>query len=725
MSIERRFDISFVANLALREKQIQQNYRPVIAVHKWFARRPGTLFRALLLAEFSEGSLQDTFYRANDHRRKRIADPFMGGGTPLLEANRIGCDVVGFDINPMAWWIVRQELAPLDPVAYRAGSLSLMAKLAEAVGSLSRTQCGFCHALADVKYWLWVKQAQCPGCAAMVDLFPGYLLSEDVRHPRNVLICPACGELNEVTDRKHPGDCRSCAVALAVEGPARRGRCACPCCGGTVKFPGGETPLGHRMFAIEYHCHACRATHAGRFFKRPDADDLRRYARAVTRLACTRARHIPDDEIPAGDETDRLHRWGYRRYREMFNARQLLGLELSARAIVATRDPLIREALATNLSDLLRYQNMLCRYDTMALKSLDIFSVHGFPVGLIACESNLLGITGGGGAPVGSGGWLNVIEKYARAKSYCVQPFEISHRGSRKTVVSIHGESIGNGGRQVELCCSTATSAQLEPESLDAVFTDPPYFGNVQYAELMDFCYVWLRQLVGKDHAAFAQTSTRNADELTGNDTLERGLAHFTDGLSAVFQRMAKALKPGAPLAFTYHHNRVSAYLPVAVGLLDAHLACTAALPCPGEMGASIHISGTGSSTLDTVFVCRATGAVPQRTLARSRDEVVSLVVADLLSLEAGGVRCSPGDVRCVVFGHIIRLAVWNLRHGWDATRQAAEKLAAVETAVVAWDPAAILAAALAARASAQPAFGPLFDLCPSAVPSLADDVSI
>ncbi len=50
--IEKHFDIPFIADLALREKQIQQNYRPVIAVHKWFARRPGTLFRGLLLSEF-------------------------------------------------------------------------------------------------------------------------------------------------------------------------------------------------------------------------------------------------------------------------------------------------------------------------------------------------------------------------------------------------------------------------------------------------------------------------------------------------------------------------------------------------------------------------------------------------------------------------------------------------------------------------------------------------
>lgn len=94
--IERQFDVPFVADLASREKQIQQNYRPIIAVHKWFARRPGTLFRALLLSEFVEGPLSETFLQSHDLNGVRIADPFMGGGTPLLEANRIGCDVIGY-----------------------------------------------------------------------------------------------------------------------------------------------------------------------------------------------------------------------------------------------------------------------------------------------------------------------------------------------------------------------------------------------------------------------------------------------------------------------------------------------------------------------------------------------------------------------------------------------------------------------------------------------------
>ncbi len=107
MSIEQHFDVPFVAGLALREKQIQQNYRPIIAVHKWFARRPGTLFRALLLAEFGGAPVRERFFRANDFSGVRVAHPFMGGGTPLIEANRLGCDVFGYDINPMAWWITR------------------------------------------------------------------------------------------------------------------------------------------------------------------------------------------------------------------------------------------------------------------------------------------------------------------------------------------------------------------------------------------------------------------------------------------------------------------------------------------------------------------------------------------------------------------------------------------------------------------------------------------
>ena len=580
MSIEKRFDIAFVAALALREKQIQQVYRPYVAVHKWFARRPGSLFRSLALSEFGNEDIADAYYRGHDFAGKVVADPFMGGGTPILEANRLGCDVKGYDVNPMAAWVCREGAEYLDLEAYIRTAASVMAALAADVGKLYNTNCPiYGDKGVPAKSFLWVKVITCESCGCDVDLFPGYLVAEDRRHPKNVLVCAGCGELNETADRKNPGACRSCAGQLHENGPAKRGKCECGNCGQINRFPRPEEgPPRHRLFAIEYFNPRRKAGHAGRFFKKPDADDLENVRAAEVRWTEMESRFVPDETIPAGDETDRLHRWGYDRYREMFSARQLLGLETSCRLIEAVQDERVRHALATNLSDLLRYQNLLCRYDTMALKSLDIFSVHGFPVGLVQCESNLLGIVSAGGANVGSGGWANIVEKYRGAKAYCAAPFEvqIGSRGN-SAKIPVRGEWIGTArvghrSRRIEIRCLDSAEVDLAPGTLDAVFTDPPYFGMVQYGELMDFCFVWLRRLAASDAEGFAAGSARSSVELTGNTTTGRDLAHFTEGLAKVFTRMARALKPGAPLAFTFHHNKIESYASVAVAILDAGL---------------------------------------------------------------------------------------------------------------------------------------------------------
>ncbi|MBI5696593.1 MAG: DUF1156 domain-containing protein [Nitrospirae bacterium] len=679
--IERDFDIPFIANLALREKQIQQNYRPIIAIHKWFARRPGTLFRGLILSEFSDKPLREAFYLPNRFQGKQVADPFMGGGTPLVEANRVGCNVVGFDINPMSYWIVKQEIEHLDLNSYADEGKNFRDYLENKIGSFYRTRCNVCgDDNAHVKYFLWVKVIDCSKCKQEIDLFPGYLISSDSRHPLNVFVCKHCGMLTETKSRSAPGNCCHCDSPLSVTGPAKHNRCQCGKCGTVNSFTDPKAgPPRHRLFALEYHCPTCKTGHDGRFFKAADVHDLELVEEAASTWAGMTAQYVPEDKIPSGDETGRLHRWGYSLYREMFSARQLVGLELSAQYISLITDERLRNALATNLSDLLRYQNMLCRYDTTALKSLDIFSVHGFPVGLVQCESNFLGIIDPERKTcIGSGGWANIIDKFRKAKLYCDAPFEVRFQGSTKNIVPIKGEWIGDHldegddveKRIMDVRCMDAATAALPTASLDAVFTDPPYFGNVQYAELMDFCYVWLRRLIGADYRGFESASTRNAQELTVNEDMGRGIEHFTSGISSVFQRMSNALKPGSPFAFTYHHNDLGAYYPIAIAILDAGMACTASLPCPAEMGASIHINGTGSSIIDTVFVCRTTGAIPRRTIVDTPEGVARLVKDDLTSLKAGNVDPSKGDTRCIAYGHIIRHAIWRLRGQWDNTQE-------------------------------------------------------
>lgn len=686
---ESRFDVTFVAPLALAEKQIQQSYRPYIQVHKWFARRPGSLFRALLLAEFGDGEpLRQSYFRGHSLTGLTILDPFMGGGTPVVEANRLGMNVIGCDINPMAAWIARQELSALDVDQLRPIGEIVSQDVADAVGRYYTTRCLQCGAAAEAKYFLWVKAFPCPSCRKSVELFPGYLIAENERHPNHVLFCPLCRDLFEVKSLPGRGErirCTKCKSQFQNEGLAHKNRYRCGHCSHEGRYPQDLAALGppeHSLVAIEYHCASCKPSHKGRFFKAPDEEDFGVYAKAVSAYDNNGSSdYVPDDPILEGDETTRLLRWGYRRFAQLFNKRQLLSLVALLRRIGNVEETAYRHALATVFSDFIRYQNMLCRYDTYALKCQDIFSVHGFPVGLLQCENNVLGIP-----RIGTGGFRHFLEKFVEAKEYNLQPFETKNGGGRKRRIVTAGEYIRaefvervprpNGSRQAWIISSSAGDLDLPPSSMDAVITDPPYFDNVQYAELMDFCYIWLRKFLMKEVAFFRLPSTRTSEELTGNKTAGRDILHFSEGLSKVYQRAAATLRPGGLFAFTYHHNNVVAYLPVIVALLDAGLRTTASLPCPAEMSASLHIARTGSSVVDTILMARK----ETDGLETEKKDLTSKSLKDMLAqqvewLRQGGVKPTEGDLRCMALGLLSVCAVRDLAASWKPQADIAARL--------------------------------------------------
>lgn len=685
-SLEGKFDIAFTASLAQREKQIQQNYRPIIGIHKWFARRPGTLFRNLLLSEFNGDEPIETGYWRSHDIKGVIGDPFMGGGTPILEANRLGFSVVGTDINPMAFWIVRQSLGSLDLKEFQKSAERIADDLDILIGEFYKTTCMSCGKPATVKYFIWVKTQACPSCGVENDLFPGYLLAKAVRHPKNVVVCQNCGCLNEydrLPSQQQPEVCNECKEAVYVEGPAQRNKITCRACRNKYSYPPKKpsVPPKHRMLAIEYFCENCKSLHKGRSFKRPDIFDLDKFELAQEKFREVSSNlTIPINKIPHGDETDRLHRWGYTYYAEMFNDRQLLGLGLLLNRILQESIAPVRHAILTVFSDFLRYQNMLAHYDTYALKCQDIFSVHGFPVGLIQCEDNLIGIPG-----VGSGAFRHYIEKYIKAKEYCLAPFETQVTGEQKKIIPIDGERIEVGfvnhfpdgnARQAWIKAAPATELELLPNSLDGVFTDPPYFDNVQYAELIDFCFVWLRLALMDEFPCFRPDTTRAELELTGNITMGRGLENFTQGLSDVFCNYAIAMKPNAPFVFTYHHNDPLAYIPLIVAILDAGLNCTATLPAPAEMAASLHIARSNSSVLDTVFVCRKfDDDISDPAIGEQLDQ-------DIQSLRSAGLKVTEGDFRCLLAGHIARVAINRLKKIWNPKILLEQKVAIAQQTI-------------------------------------------
>jgi putative DNA methylase len=684
--MEANYDETLIAELAAAEKQVQQSYRPVISVHKWFARRPGTLFRGLALAELDDRALAEHYFESHDFDGVCL-DPFMGGGTTMFEANRIGLSVVGYDTNPMARWLVERELEPLDVELFEAEGERIAAAVEAKVNDLYLTSCEECGQDAPVKFWLWVKTHVC-ACGRETPLFPGPLVAGRgmKRHTHDVLVCGTCRQVHQYLPGEPAERCRGCGANYADTAVPPAAACEC-----SEEFRIGreaEEPPRHTLFALEYHCGHCkrREGRRGRFFKGADDEDRARFARACERVAALDSSYWPHDPILAGDETDRLLRWGYRHWRDLHNERQLFGLALLAEEIRGAAEP-VRAALATVYSDFIRYQNMVCRYDTAALKILDVFSIHGFPVHRVQCEAALIGIPG-----VGSGGYRHFLSKYAAAKRYCEAPFETHRLGGRKQRIDVPGERVATElvddpaklrrKRTALLRCGSLAVEPLPDASVDMVLTDPPYFSNVQYSELMDYLYAWLRRLM-PETPFFSSATSRSEEEVTGNTTTGRGIDAFAEGLSEVFSAAARALKPGRPFVFTYHHNDPLSYAALVVAVLDAGLVPMTTVACPSEMRGSIHINASDSSRVDSVFMLRkppvaATGDRDVPISERLRHHVQHLLDA--------GLRVSKGDQRCVRFGLVAEEAIRALAPSWDAGAPIGERMDWAREALMALD---------------------------------------
>ena len=125
--LEVDFPILPVNQIAAVESSSGAATKPIYQMAKWWARRPSSVFRSMLIAAATKAP-DDTLqtsknvwsnYYAN-HEKKgafkhlRVADIFMGGGTTLVEGTRLGMQMIGNDLNPVAWFVVKQELANVD-----------------------------------------------------------------------------------------------------------------------------------------------------------------------------------------------------------------------------------------------------------------------------------------------------------------------------------------------------------------------------------------------------------------------------------------------------------------------------------------------------------------------------------------------------------------------------------------------------------------------------------
>ena len=114
--LETSFPIEKLYKLAVKEGNRK---KPIYEMHKWWARRLGVNFRMLLISALLssrryQSTLWKNFYENDIDFDIMVLDPFMGGGTTVVEANKLGLRTIGVDIDPVAWFITKKEVEQWD-----------------------------------------------------------------------------------------------------------------------------------------------------------------------------------------------------------------------------------------------------------------------------------------------------------------------------------------------------------------------------------------------------------------------------------------------------------------------------------------------------------------------------------------------------------------------------------------------------------------------------------
>ena len=116
--------------------------KPIYRMSKWWARRRSSVFRTMLLAAAMRAPTEpsqaaravwDAYYGNHCNKgafsRLKVADIFMGGGTTIVEGARLGMAMYGIDLNPIAWFVVKNETASIERAELEALSEDIEARV--------------------------------------------------------------------------------------------------------------------------------------------------------------------------------------------------------------------------------------------------------------------------------------------------------------------------------------------------------------------------------------------------------------------------------------------------------------------------------------------------------------------------------------------------------------------------------------------------------------------
>jgi putative DNA methylase len=555
-------------------------------VHKWFAPMPTPAWRALLFAtlvddpgdeegrarlldlierlvpehggppdEATLAEAKKVIHEATGGNLPTVFDPFCGGGSTLVEAQRLGLPTIGSDLNPVPVLITRAltELVPqvaghpplvADPAQLTKmsggrldGFLADCAHYARRVQDKVWAEIGHLYPPppggGTVVAWLWARTVTCPNpaCRAITPLASSFWLSK--RKGAETWVEPVGGK---------PGGRVRFEVRTGPDGPPTLGTvgrtaarclvCREPISLAHVRSEGQARRTGFQLMAV------ARDDYRGRSYLSPDEA-------TATSPEVTRPEGIIDLEMPDQALGFRVQLYGMTNFSELFTNRQLVALGAFADAVAGIPDWVRADGgddayakavasvlglcvgkLAASCSTQVRW-----RLRSVESKAEPAFGRHALPMVWDFTETNPFG----GSVGDWSGQLSSVISGLSSIRA-----------------AEAAGRTFQSDAR--------VAARKVDPPVLIA--TDPPYFAQIGYADLSDYFYVWLRRALAEVHPdLFATVAAPKVDELIaapyrhGGDK-QAAKKFFVEGYTEAFRRLASASAHDLPMLIVYAHRQ-------------------------------------------------------------------------------------------------------------------------------------------------------------------------
>ena len=498
--IETFLPVDEISEEAKKEKN---GRAPTFEMHYWWTRKPlitarAAVLGALLPSDFDPKEFKkllglefvhSTGKRAHnydipperieqlkkDYKKEwgeipTILDPFAGGGSIPFEAMRVGVDTIANDYNPVAHLIERATLE--YPAKYHENLYNDVEKGLNWVFEETKKEMEQYyprHEGKDVSAYIWAWTVKCPKCGFDTPLVGQWWLAR--KDDKNIFISPTVEDKKikfSIKTGKNPID-GTCANA--------KGRCLNPNCGSSIP----DTIIKKDILDREHEIFLAVALNekGGKGYSIPNENDVIAFESAKKYLtknwsSLLRDNLIPMEEMPDDNRGGIWAKLYLMHWHKLLNPRQKLlfitlvqKIRLYGEKTAQVKNKEYAIAIQTYLSFIFgKFIDYNCRstswHRTRELVS-HALATRGIPMMWDHVEVNPF--------VKGSGTLLKINESILDGLNYSIQ--KVAKRGN------------------VEVSQNSIT---LLNKSVDLIVCDPPYYDDVQYAELSEFFYIWERK---------------------------------------------------------------------------------------------------------------------------------------------------------------------------------------------------------------------------------------